>query len=200
MKIRILAIMAVLLAGAGFSRANIIGNTLADDGDGVLTCATYGFLTNSPGNYQLSIYGDQNIWGPGHIVGDILTDGNDPTLALYQSIENDTGTAWGDYHVQVTMNHSFTFSSIGVANSGWTFTSTVPTLIGSDWIGNIDYYAGTPVPADNVSTLDFNYSVTFTGSVSFTEQLTPSTVPEPGTFALMICGLAGLLVMRRRSA
>jgi len=25
-------------------------------------------------------------------------------------------------------------------------------------------------------------------------------VPEPGTFALMVCGLAGLLVMRRRSA
>jgi hypothetical protein len=28
----------------------------------------------------------------------------------------------------------------------------------------------------------------------------PSTVPEPGTIALMVCGLTGLLVMRRRSA
>ena len=130
-------------------------------------------------------------------MGDILTDGNDPTLALYQSIENDTGTNWGDYHVQVTMNHSFTFSNIGVANSGWTFTSTVPTLIGSDWIGNIDYYAGTPVPADNVSTLDFNYSITFTGSSSFAEQLTPSPVPEPTTAGCFLLGLGALAFCQR---
>ena len=45
MKMRMLAIMAALMACASLSRADIIGNTLADDGDGVLTCATYGFLT-----------------------------------------------------------------------------------------------------------------------------------------------------------
>ena len=44
MKIRILAIVAVLLAGAGLSRADIISNSIASDGDGVMTCYTYGFL------------------------------------------------------------------------------------------------------------------------------------------------------------
>ena len=35
------------------------------------------------------------------------------------------------------------------------------------------------------------YTTSFSGSIS---------VPEPGAFALMVCGLTGLLVMRRRSA
>ena len=199
MKIRMLAIMAALLAGAGFSRANIIGTTLADDGDGCITCNVYGLTCISPGNYQLNIDGSQNQWGPGHILGNILTDTEtDPTLALIESINNDTGITWDDYHIEVTMSKLFTFSNVGVANSGWTFNTTAPVLVGSDWIGYINYDEGTPIP--NGGTLDFNYSITFLGSVSFTEQLTPSTVPEPGTFALMVCGLTGLLFMRRRSA
>jgi hypothetical protein len=200
MKIRILAIMAALLAGAGFSRADITSNTIAADGDGVMSCYTYGFITNSPGNFQLSIDGSQNIWAAGHVQGDIITDTpTDPTLALFNEIDNDTGIAWGDYHVQVTMSKPFTFSNVGVANSGWTFTTIAPVLVGSDWIGYINYFGyGNPVLA--LGTLDFNYSMTFTGGTSFQEQLTPSPVPEPGTFALMVCGLTGLLVMRRRSA
>jgi hypothetical protein len=46
------------------------------------------------------------------------------------------------------------------------------------------------------------------GDADFQDVLLPSSdvsinvvpVPEPGTFALMVCGLTGLLVMRRRSA
>jgi hypothetical protein len=197
MKIRILAIMSALLAGAGFSHANIIGNTLAADGDGVITCNVYGFTENGPGDFQLSIDGTHNLWDAGHIQGDIITDTEtDPKLTLFNEIDNDTGIAWGDYHVKVTMSKAFTFSNVGVANSGWTFNTTAPVLVGSNWIGYIDYYAGTPVLA--LGTLDFNYSMTFIGSTSFQEELTPSPVPEPGTFALMVCGLTGLLVMRRR--
>ena len=200
MKIRILAIMAVLLAGVGFSRADIIGNTIAADGDLVMSCYTHDFITNDPGNFQLCIDGSQKLWDYGHIQGDIITDTpTDPTLALFNEINNDTGIAWGDYHVQVTMSKPFTFSSIGVTNGGWTFTSTAPVLVGSDWIGYIDYFGyGNPVLVGG--TLAFNYSMTFTGGASFQEQLMPSPVPESGTFALMACGLTGLLVMRRRSA
>lgn len=200
MKIRMLAIMVALLAGVGFSRANIIGTTLADDGDGCITCNVYGLTNISSGNFQLNIDGTQHQWGPGHIFGSILTDTEtDPTLALIESINNDTGLTWGDYHVQVTMSNPFTFPNVGVANSGWTFNTTAPVLVGSDWIGYINYFGyGNPVLAG--VTLDFNYSISFTGSVSFQEQLTPSSVPEPGTFTLMVCGLTGLLDMRRRSA
>jgi hypothetical protein len=197
MKLRMFVIMAALVASASLSRANITGETLADDGDGVITCKIYSLITNSPGNYQLNIHGDHNIWGPGHILGNIYTDTEtDPTLALDQSIDNDTGSAWGDYQVQVTMNKSFTFSNIGVANSGWTFTVTQPTQVGSDWIGDVDYYAGIPVSISG--TLDFNYSITFTGSASFAEQLTPSPVPEPMSAGVLLLGL-GVLVCSQRS-
>jgi hypothetical protein len=199
MKIRILAIMAALLAGAGFSRADIISNTIAADGDGVMTCYVYPLIQTGPGNFQLNIDGTHNSWNVGHIQGAIITDTpTDPTLALFNSIDNDTGFTWGDYHVQVTMSKPFTFSNVGVGNGGWTFNTTAPVLVGSDWIGYINYFAGTPVLVGG--TLDFNYSMTFTGGASFQEALTPSPVPEPGTFALMVCGLTGLLVMRRRSA
>jgi len=204
MKIRILAIMAVLLAGAGFSRANITNNTIAADGDGVITCDVYPLINNGLGNFQLSIDGIQhnlgNPWDAGHIQGNIITDTEtDPTLALFNEINNDTGIAWGDYHVMVTMSKPFTFPSIGVTNGGWTFTSTAPVQVGSNWIGYINYFGyGNPVLVGG--TLAFNYSMTFTGGASFQEALTPSPVPEPGTFALMVCGLTGLLVMRRRSA
>jgi hypothetical protein len=199
MKLKMFIVMTALVASTSLSRADIIGHTLAADGDGVITCNIYDLITNGPASYRLDIYGDHNRWDAGHILGDIITDTEvDPTLALYQSIDNDTAFVWDDYHVTVTMNKSFTFSNVGVLNSGWTFLTTAPTQFGTNWIGSIDYYAGVPVPI--TGTLDFNYSVSFVGSAKFSEELMPSTVPEPGTFALMACGLAGLLVLRRRSA
>jgi hypothetical protein len=202
MKIRMLAVMAALLAGAGFSRADNITNiNIWDYNSSVLTCS-YGPLTGSSGNYQYGIDGTQLAWAVGSMGGTIYTDGTgtDPTLQLGEQIDNDTGSTWNDYHVTITMSQSFSFSNVGVTNSGWTPNTiiTAPVQVGSDWIGYIDYYAGTPVP--NGGTLDFNLSITFTGTASFEEDLMPSTVPEPGTFALMVCGLTGLLVMRRRSA
>ena len=198
MKIRMLAIMAALLAGAGFSRADITGINLWDYNSSVLACS-YGPLTGSSGNYQYGIDGTQLAWAVGSMGGTISTDdGTDPTLQLGEQIDNDTGSTWNDYHVTITMSQPFSFSNIGVANSGWTYNPTAPVLVGSDWIGYIDYYAGTPVP--NGGTLDFSLSIAFTGTTSFEEDLMPSTVPEPGTFALIVFGLTGLLVMGRRSA
>ena len=199
MKIRILAIVAALLAGAGLSRADITGVNIWSYNTDVMTCSC-GSLTGSSGNYQLGIDGTQLAWASGSIGGTITTDGagTDPTLQLGEVINNDTEYAWYDYHVTITMSQPFSFSNIGVANSGWTYNPTAPVLVGSDWIGYIDYYAGTPVP--NGGTLDFSLSIAFTGTTSFEEDLMPSTVPEPGTFALIVFGLTGLLVMGRRSA
>lgn len=197
MKIRVLAVVATLLAGTGFSRADIISNSIAADGDGVISCYTYGFLKTGDHAFQLGIDGAQHAWDYGHIQGDIITDTEtDPTLTLNNEINNDTGIAWNDYHVTVTMDKSFSFSDVSVGNTGWTGSDIAPTNNGVVWIGYINYFAGDVVP--DGGTLDFSYAISFTGSVSFQEALMPSTVPEPGTFALMICGLGGLLFMRRR--
>jgi hypothetical protein len=200
MKTRTFIFAAVLLVSVSLSRADIIGYSIADDGDGVITCTNYdGLITLGPASYQINLYGDHNIFEAGHIAGYFTTDTEtDPTIAFYQSIDNDTAFAWSGYLVTVTMNKSFSFSNVGVVNSGWTYAPPTVTQIGSDWIGSIQYSAGVPVQVG--ASLNFNYAVTFIGSASFAEELTPTPVPEPGTFALAACGLAGLLVMRRRSA
>ena len=196
MKIRMLAIMAALLAGAGFSRADIIGNTIADDGDGVITCYTYGFLKTGDHAFQLNIDGVQNLWDIGNIKGDIITDTEtDPKLTLFNEIDNDTGVTWNDYHVTITMSKSFSFSDVAVTNGGWTFITTQPTQVGPDWIGTIDYYAGNLVP--NGGTLDFSYAMTFTGGASFEEDLMPSTVPEPTVVGCFLSGLVALVCFQR---
>src|SRR5690242_4409559 len=174
MKLRILALLGALFASTTLAQANIISNTLADDGDGVMTCSTYGFLQNGPTDFQLSIDGVHHLLTAGDILGNIYTDTEtDPSLTLLHSIDNDTGFTWTDYHVQITLNKSFALTNITV-NNLWTYTVTAPVQIGSDWVGYIDYYAGNPVPP--TGTLDFGYTMTFIGSVAFAEQLTP-TVP-----------------------
>lgn len=198
MKLKILASLAILLAAGSLSRADIIGNTLRDDGDGVFSCYTYDFLQIGPQAYSLTIDGTQMRAEPGHILGDILTDGTDPALTLAHVIDNDTPFAWTDYHLVVTLNKPFTLSNIIVSNPGWTWALTAPAIVGADWIGQIDYFAGTPVPVNGL--LSFSYTLTFDGSVSFAEQLTPSYIPEPGSLAIAVCGLLGLVGLRRRSA
>jgi hypothetical protein len=204
MKARLFITMAALVASATLSRADIIGYNLADDGDGVITCTNYGLELVDTASYQMDIYGDHKIWGSGHIEGYFLTDTEtDPMIGLSHWIDNDTAFAWGDYHIKVTMSKSFSFSAVAVANTGWTSTFTAPVAVGTNYVGYIDYVAVNPYlnPVSIGGTLGFSYSVSFIGSVYyFGEELTPTPVPEPGTFALMACGLAGLLVLRRRSA
>jgi hypothetical protein len=203
MKVKLLVLVSALAASISLSQAEIIGYNLANDSDGVITCTNYGLELIGPASYQVGVYGDHNIWGPGHIEGYFLTDTEtDPMIGLSHWIDNDTAFAWGDYHIKVTMSKLFSFSGISVANTGWTYTSTAPVAVGTNWVGYVDYYAVNPyvnqVPI--TGTLGFSYAVSFIGSVYyFGEELTPTPVPEPGTFALMACGLAGLLVLRRRS-
>ncbi len=187
--------MALLLAGACSSRADLTGVNLWSYNSDVMTCYGYGFQTNSPGNYQLSIDGQQLLPAVAQIGGDILANSEtDPTLTLDNEIDNDTGITWDDYHVTIEMSKSFSFSNVAVDN-GWTINTTAPVQVGSDWIGYIDYYAGTPVP--NGGTLDFSFSLTFVGGASFQEDLVPSPVPEPATAGCFLLGLGALACCRR---
>jgi hypothetical protein len=198
MKIRILAAVAAALASVTVSRADITNTTLWAYNDGVMYCSFSPLTQIASHEFQLSAYGDHLTFATGRIRGNILTDTEtDPALNLLHSIDNDTGFTWTDYHLKITLNKTFSLSAVTVDN-GWTFLITPPTQVGSDWIGYIDYYAGTPIL--NGSALNFGYTMTFVGSVSFSEELTPTSVPEPGALALLACGLMALSVLRRRFA
>ena len=139
----------------------------------------------------------------GKIWGNILTDSaEDPTLTLQNTIDNQTAFSWTAYHVDVSMNNVFTIASPSVLNSGWTFGTPVqPVWNGSAYVGQIDFYAGTPVAIGQI--LSFSYQIVFSGATSFnfTESLTP--VPEPGALSLLLAGgllVAGSKLARRRQA
>jgi len=48
--------------------------------------------------------------------------------------------------------------------------------------------------------LEFSYKITFGGSTHYNYDQDMSPVPEPGSIVLLVGGLMGLLVIRRRSA
>jgi hypothetical protein len=195
-----LAFLALLSWGAA-CQADIIGNTLADDGDGVLTCNTYGFESIGPQEFKINIDGVHKKFATGDILGDILADSEvDPKLTLDHEIDNDTDRPWTDYHAVITMSKTFFIDNVTVANAGWTYVVSQPVLVGSDWVGTVDYYSGTPVAIGG--TLDFAYRMTYLGSTSFHEELTPTSVgvPEPGTLMLLAGGLIGLVFARRKFA
>lgn len=200
MKLKFSAILAALLAGLATSHADITNTTFQAYNDGVMYCTFDNLTQIGPGDFHQSFYGDQLLFGTGTIYGQILADPTDPNLTLAHTIDNDTGVTWTDYHVDVTMSQIFSFTNVTVGGS-WSQVVTAPTLVSGSYVGSIDFYAapfGAPVP--NGGILNFSYTLTFSGSVSFSEQLTPSStpVPEPGTFALVACGLMGLLVLQRR--
>lgn len=200
MSYRIFSVIMAVLASATFARADIINTTLADDGDGVISCTTGNLQLLGCGEWEQSIAGNHNLFGPGHILGSIITDKEtDPSLTLIHDLENDTPTAWGGYHVSVKLNKVFTITSMGVDNIGWTCAITQPIQIGSDYVGSLDYVGETPVEPSG--SLGFAYKVTFVGTVNFYEEMTPTAVPqavpEPGTAALFLCGLGSFLWLRR---
>ncbi len=126
MKVRMLAVMAMILACASFSYADIIGNTIKDDGDGVITCAGGDCSKIVEHEFLLCLNGSHNIWDKGDIQGDIITDSpDDPKLTLDESIDNDTGSPWSDYHVEVDMNIPFTIDNVTV-DAPWTSVTTAP--------------------------------------------------------------------------
>lgn len=187
-----LSVTAAVLMCCSVSRADITNTTLQAYSDGVMTCNFSGLSQIAPQSFQQSVNGVQSAFATGEMWGNILTDTpNDPSLTLLHSINNDTGLTWTDYHLEITLSETFAISNVTVDN-GWTSVVTAPTQVGSDWIGYIDYYSGTPIL--NGGTLNFGYTMTFTGSVSFTEDLTPSTsVPEPTTATCFLLGLGALV-------
>jgi hypothetical protein len=192
------SIFLVALSGLICSISNASITNVTAYGGTAVDCYFYSFGT--PGDL-FTMMAHQNK--SGKIWGSILTDSaEDPTLTLQNTIDNQTAFSWTAYHVDVSMNNPFTIASPTVLNSGWAFATPVqPVWNGSAYVGQIDYYGGTPVAIGQL--LSFSYQIVFSGatSFSFTESLTP--VPEPGTFSLLLAGsvfLAGTRMARKRAA
>ena len=185
-------IALVLLASVTVTRATITNAWLYAT-DANMTC---GYTWSTPDSL-LTLVGTQNYALPAVLSGHVYTDvSGDPTLNLNQSINNQSGPTWTDYHVQISMPQPFTFLNVGVTNAGWTFT--INPVVGN--VGSIDYVA-TSSAADIApgGELGFFFSLNWsTGATSFTETDTPSFVPEPGEIGLATVGGLLMLVARAR--
>ena len=132
----------------------------------------------------------------------LATDASDPTLKIDNSIDNNTGFAWTQFKVNITMAVSFTLTNVAVTVPGdWTVFSFDQTanFTGSNYVATVVYDAGTPIAP--LGSIDFGYWVQFSGSPSYiiTQELIP--VPEPGTLSLVAVSgilLGGFALGRRR--
>ncbi|HZL44135.1 MAG TPA: PEP-CTERM sorting domain-containing protein [Verrucomicrobiae bacterium] len=192
----------VLLVLVGFtstlSQAGFVTGVTSDFGDANVYCPIYTF---SAPDQSLS-FGDAglpvNQYGAGAIAGNFTTVG-DPTLTLANTINNNTGSPWTGYIVDVSMGQTFTIGGLSVANPGWSIAVAFqPVLVGGPFIGEIHLTAGTPVQDGQL--LSFQYDITFAGSTSFSETLTP--VPEPSSMSLLAGALllGGFAAMKSRRA
>ena len=185
----------IVLAFLGYcatGKADVTAASWADDGDGAIVCQSWWFNQNTS---ALTMVGDQ-YWGPGHMVGTITASvAQDPTLFLGSGVDNDSGSAWGSYVVNVIMNQSFTFvsgsESVSNPESDWFVANVAQPVLQSGGIynglyeGTIDLAGGTPVQVGDE--LDFSYAIKFTGSTdySFTQEMIPVAVPEPSEIGLL---------------
>jgi len=201
MKFKTIAIISLFLACASISNAGMVHDISVDPAS--IQNAYIGWADGSDAeNYTMIITGNQSQ-SPGTVLGSFTEAPDDPNISVYNGFENDTGFAWTDYHVVVKMDHPFNLSNAAVDPpiTDWTATPVALTsavLEGGLYVGNVDYYSGTPVPIGGE--LDFHYKISFTGysSTNYIQELYPT--PEPGTLVLLVCGVLGLLAVRRRFA
>jgi hypothetical protein len=88
------------------------------------------------------------------------------------------------------INSSATINVTGLAYAG-TNPDLAALVAGGPGSMNVSFQFSPSEMLSQLTSGSGTYNTSFSGSIS---------VPEPGTFALMVCGLTGLLVMRRRFA
>jgi hypothetical protein len=191
MKLRLVSAL-IALALASLARADIIDWNCHADGDGAIVMNS---VTWDEPTYTLACNGNLHWW-PAHEVGYFTTDTElDPTIWVRNTVLNDgeiDPLVWSDFHINIYMNKTFTILDAATLPD-WTVSNiTQPTVQGSQWVGTVDYLAGTPVNLGDLG--QFDVQLSFLGSISFTLELIPT--PEPST--LLLVGLGGLLMLRRR--
>lgn len=197
MKFRTFAIVCAFLACVSIGYAGMLHDITVDSAS--IQNGDVGWAESAADDYTMMVTGNQSQ-SPGTVSGSFTQAPDDPNIWVINGFENDTNYVWTDYHVVVSMDHPFNLSNAAVDSpSDWTATpvpSTPAVLNGGIYVGYVDYTAGTAVQIGDE--LDFRYKISFTGysSTNYTQELYPT--PEPGTLVLLVCGVLGLLAVRRR--
>jgi hypothetical protein len=197
-------LLVVSMSFLGWFASNASVTSVGDSGwTGGIYCYEPVLQTDSNGQSAL-MSGNQWLSSGSMDINIAASSTTDPILSIGSSINNTSSFAWTEYIVTLSMNQAFSINSANVsAPLGWSANITGPggPDISGNYIGTIDYLAGTPVAVSG--TLDFNYVVQFTGSLSYSLTESVQAVPEPGVFSLLTSGallLGGLMMAKRRQA
>jgi hypothetical protein len=212
MKWQSLTLITLLTLGFGsVANADFISLTCSNGNTGAITFNygaghtwNYGDTTNYE---QVSMSGTQSA--PGSMFGSIVTDSaSDPSLQFLTFIQNGSGLDWTNYQVLVFLSQPFTITNPTVEVPGdWTVAYSTNSNFNAgigEYEGYINLSAGTTVSGnpDDPGTLEYSYKILFSGATGYTfsQDLTPNPVPEPGTAGLLAMGglLFGLISRRMR--
>ncbi len=195
-------LLVVSMSFLGWFASNATVTSVGDSGwTGGIYCYQPVLQSDTSGQSAL-MNGSQWLSSGSMDINIVASSTTDPILSIGNSINNTSSFAWTEYIVNLSMNQTFSINSANVTvPSGWTANITVPT--GPDGNGNyngsIDYLGGPAVAVNG--TLNFNYVVQFTGSLTYSLTESVTAVPEPGAFSLLMAGgllLGGWTVAKRR--
>jgi hypothetical protein len=151
---------------------------------------------------------DYEAIGPVDLVFDVTATGGVTEYAFTEGVFNDTGLAWGSYHIELGFGHDAGFVK-SPAGDGLDFDSPdfnsplffdpAPGFFPSATATEDDIYASGGVMPYLSFAGYFRFSVDVPdGMTSFTIRQSPLAVPEPSTFILATFGLAAITRCRRR--
>ncbi len=108
---------------------------------------------------------------------------NDPILTITKNITNNTGLTWVGYNIDLNPSQAATFVGTPTSNK-MTLTGQTAT--------SLDFGLPSPVPSGQSVSFTFDVNIPSTGPFAFTLSQLPEVVPEPA--AILLVGLAVLLV------
>ncbi|MCC6679751.1 MAG: hypothetical protein IT445_02510 [Phycisphaeraceae bacterium] len=180
---------ALLLSIAGATQAEIIAVDCYDGDDGSVNVNAWNW---NAADSVVTI--DETLhWGPGAMFVDLTLDTpGDPITSFWKDVTNDSAAAWNGYQITISRDLPFSIDST-LAPGDWSSVVTPVTYGGSEYVGIIDYYAGTSIGVGDSGL--FKVTVSFLDNANFCLVQVPTLVPEPS--AAMLILLPALLARRR---